>query len=164
MKLFNTHKTKKQRKEIKRIRLKNKKILKTYPFLSPIDWFTCTQLSKKHPHYYDSTVLDDIPRGWKKAFGLQLAYDIKKELKEKHIKDYYIFQVKEKFGALRWYDNYSLDCLKKYEKLSEETCCVCGKHATMISTGWICPYCTDCANNLGGRFINIDTEEIIDYG
>ena len=75
MKLFN----KKQRKEIKRIRIRNKKLLKKYPFLAPIDWFTCTQLTKNNHYYYDSTVLDDMPKGWKKAFGLQLAQDIKKD-------------------------------------------------------------------------------------
>lgn len=155
-------KNKRQKSHEKRIKLQNKKLLKKYPFLAPINWFTCSQLSKNHPYYYDYTALDDMPKGWKKAFGIQLAEDIKKELKEKHIKDYYVMQVKEKYGSLRWYDNYALDCISKYEKLYERTCCQCGKPATLISTGWICPYCDNCANDLGGRFKNIVTKETVD--
>lgn len=157
-------KNKRQRLLEKRIKLRNKKLLKKYPFLAPINWFTCCQLTKKHPDYYLGTCLDDIPIGWVKAFGIQLAKDIKEELKEKNIKDYRVMQVKEKFGSLRWYDNYDLDCLSKYEELSKKTCCGCGKPATMIATGWICPWCDNCAKDVGGRFRRIDTEEIVDYG
>lgn len=139
-------KNKKQRLLEKRIKLKNKKLLKEYPFLAPINWYTCSQLPKNHPYYYSCTALDDMPKGWKKAFGVQLAEDIKKELKKKNIKNYCVMQVKEKYGSLRWYDNYRLDCMDRYEKLSERTCVVCGKPATRMSTGWICPYCDNCSD------------------
>ena len=92
------------------------------------------------------TVLDDMPKGWKKAFGIQLAEDIKQELKQKNIKNYNVQQVKEKYGGLRWYDNCRLDCISKYERLSEITCGICGRPATKISTGWIYPYCDKCAD------------------
>lgn len=39
------------------------------------------------------------------------------------------------------------DIIDKYEKLSERTCCVCGKPATKISKGWICPYCDEHIGN-----------------
>lgn len=152
-------KNKKQRLHEKRIRLTNKKLLKKYPFLAPINWFTCSQLSKNDPYYYDSTALDDMPKGWKKAFGIQLAEDIKKELKEKNIKNYYVMQVKEKYGSLCWYDNYRLDCIDKYEMLSEITCGICGKPATKISTGWIYPYCDRCADKYKDHNSYVSIEE-----
>ena len=37
----------------------------------------------------------------------------------------------------------------KYENLSYHTCINCGKPATKISTGWICPYCDNC---IGDRY------------
>ena len=139
-------KNKKQRLLEKREKLRTKKLLKKYPFLAPINWYTLTQLSVKQHKYEIGTVLDDMPDGWRKAFGIQLSEDIKHELKQKNIKNYNVQQVKEKYGGLRWYDNYRLDCLDKYEKLSERTCVVCGKPATRISTGWICPYCDKCSD------------------
>jgi hypothetical protein len=57
-------------------------------------------------------------------------------------------QIKEKFGELRWYDEFSTqdvqDIIDKYEDISRRTCLICGKPATKMSTGWISPYCDDC--------------------
>ena len=36
------------------------------------------------------------------------------------------------------------EIIEKYENLSYHTCINCGKPATKISTGWICPYCDNC--------------------
>lgn len=146
------NKTKKQIKKQKRIKLRTRKLLKKYPFLAPIDWYTQTQLSVKQHKYEMGTALDDMPKGWRKAFGIQLAKDIKQELKQKHIKNYVIYQVKEKYGGLRWYDNYGLDCLRKYEDLSYRTCVNCGQPATKISLGWICPWCDTCIEKICGDF------------
>ena len=55
------NKTKKQIKEQKRIKLRTKKLLKKYPFLAPINWYTLTQLSVKQHKYEMGTVLDDMP-------------------------------------------------------------------------------------------------------
>lgn len=149
--------SRKQRLLDKREKLKTKKILKKYPFLAPVNWFTLNQLSAKQHKYEMGTVLDDMPDGWRRAFGMQLAEDIKQELKQKNINNYVVQQVKEKYGGLRWYDNYNLDCLKKYEKLSERTCVVCGKPATRISTGWICPYCDKCSDKyLINKYVSIE--------
>jgi len=75
--------------------------------------------------------------------------------------NYTIVDLKEKWGELRVI-SYSLDkegwpipsdfadklieIEDKYTKQSARTCCVCGKPATKISTGWICPYCDDCGD------------------
>ena len=61
---------------------------------------------------------------------------------------YNIDQIKEKWGVLHWYDSYSTTevckIIQKYEEISEHTCIICGKPATVRTTGWICPYCDDC--------------------
>ena len=51
-------------------------------------------------------------------------------------------------NSLRWYDfgntEHGCDIIHKYERISERTCVRCGKPATRITTGWICPYCDEC--------------------
>ena len=96
------------------------------------------------------TWLDDMPIGWRIAFGEQMCKEIKEELiKNNELDSYKIIQIKEKFGGLRWYDNSGLPGMQfiiaKYEALSEKTCINCGKPANWISKGWISPYCDDCA-------------------
>jgi hypothetical protein len=93
------------------------------------------------------TELDAMDSGWRKAFGIQMCEEIKAQLKkEKLLYKYRIFQIK-KFGMLCWYDAYSSkeiqEIIQKYENLSWNTCVVCGKPATKISGGWICPYCDE---------------------
>lgn len=103
---------------------------------------------------YYSTWLDDMPPGWYLAFGIQMCEEIQ-EVLEKYgvVGEYYVNEVKEKFGALCWYDTVPAICSKeidnitfKYVQLSEQTCCECGKPAKWMSRGWICPYCDDCRN------------------
>lgn len=97
------------------------------------------------------TELDAMPEGWRKAFGIQMCKELKKELKKhKFLYKYRITQIKEKFGGLRWYDTGSpkdseiWDIIDKYTQISYRTCIVCGKPATKISKGWISPFCDDC--------------------
>lgn len=94
-------------------------------------------------------LLEDIPYGWAVSFGEDLLRDLKEALVKNNLLDsYVVFQIKEKFGGLRWYDNTGNDdvckVLNKYESLSYKTCIDCGKPAKYISRGWICPYCEDC--------------------
>lgn len=94
------------------------------------------------------TELDRMPEGWKKAFGIQMCKDIKAQLKKEHyLYKYRITDIKEKFGTLRWYDfEHSVavgDIITIYEHISRNTCIVCGKPATKISAGYICPYCDE---------------------
>lgn len=96
------------------------------------------------------TELDNMPTGWKKAFGIRMCADIKKELKKhNYLYKYRITQIKEKFGQLRWYDNGSPEgciypIIDKYEQLSEKICINCGSPAKYITRGWISPYCENC--------------------
>ena len=92
------------------------------------------------------TELDAMPCGWRKAFGIQMCKDLRKQLwKEGNLFKYRITQIKEKWGVLCWYNETAskevYEIIKKYEKLSRNTCIVCGEPATKISDGWISPYC-----------------------
>ena len=63
--------------------------------------------------------------------------------------DVIIFQIKEKYGELRVYDD-KLDVeigfiIGKYERLSEHTCEICGAEGKLIKDGyWIKVRCEDC--------------------
>ena len=112
---------------------------------NPLQWLHCI------PTFSE---LDDMPNGWRKAFGIQMCKEIKAELKRHKgaLKRYRITQIKEKFGGLRWYDGYTTEkiiheIIPKYEALSHKTCIICGKPATCISAGWVSPYCDDCKSN-----------------
>ncbi len=102
-----------------------------------------------------------MPEGWRKAFGEQMCEEIMNALvEEDYVDKYVILQIKEKFGSARWYSNGAPqkvhDIVHKYELISERTCIRCGKPATKISMGWICPWCDDCAEQIKGQFWDID--------
>ncbi len=97
--------------------------------------------------------LEDLPKGWYKAFGEQMADDLNEVLvKYDYVDEYRIHQIKEKFGSLRWYDggylpemrDEYLAVLNRYEVLSENTCISCGEPATHMTTGWTIPLCDEC--------------------
>ena len=138
----------------------NKKLVEKYPFLRLSDEWTGDHFDDDDFAY---TWLDDMPYGWRKAFGEQMCDEIKEELiRCNYLDKYRIIQIKEKFGGLRWYDTgvpdgcKVWDIIRKYEKISATTCIGCGKPATKVSTGWICPWCDDCANEVGGKFNPIE--------
>ena len=133
----------------------NRFIYKLYKFVT---WFDIKVLDKILflPSY---TELDAMEPGWRKAFGIQMCKDIRRQLiKERKLFKWRIVQLKEKFGGIRLYSNFAsdelYDIIDKYEQISYRTCGVCGKPATKISKGWIYPYCDDC---IGDRnFTEID--------
>ena len=132
----------------------NEELVVEFPFLRVYGQESC--------HGVTSTMLDDMPQGWRIAFGRKLCEELKEELvKNNALDSYEVEQIKEKFGGLRWYDNCHLPgvqvIIAKYEVLSEKTCIVCGKPAKWMSKGWISPYCDDCAtyqSNVLGKDIN----------
>lgn len=95
----------------------NKKLLDKYPWLTPTNDFTGVKITTKEPGYYSAcddipdydyefTELDQMPNGWRLAFGEQMCEEIHQELvKFNFVNEYRILQIKEKFGGLRWYDN-----------------------------------------------------------
>ena len=129
----------------------NAELIEKYPFLKPVNWLTGEPIKNYDPEV-DGTFLDDMPIGWKKAFGLQLCKELKDDLVLNNWLDKYrVVQVKEKYGRLCWYDNgvpihsNSYDIISKYEDMSAHICVECGAPATRMSTGWICPYCDEHA-------------------
>ena len=140
----------------------NRELCKKYPFLIPSNRWSGMRITEADnggywpgnldsiPKYdYEYTELDNMPDGWRKAFGEEMCGELKSELEQAgYIDKYRITQIKEKFGTLRWYDNGNTDAgreiISKYEALSARTCICCGKPATRIGINWISPYCDDC--------------------
>ena len=131
-------KNKKQRKQIKAIRLKNKRILKKYPWLSAIDWWW-------NPiNTYDFTLLDDMPEGWRRCFGMMMVEDMEKARAGRPITSQ---QVKEKYGHLEWYcsaPDEVQDVINAYSHISQNVCIGCGQVDVGHTYGWISPICKCC--------------------
>lgn len=135
-------KNKKLRRKIKAVRLRNKKLIKRYPWLKPIDLWARTIDT------YDFTLLDQMDSGWRKSFGMLMVKDIDKALNGQMM---YTQQIKEKFGALHWYFSAPSDVYKAvdnvinaYSHLSEHICIVCGRPDVGYTSGWITPICKKC--------------------
>lgn len=141
----------KELKEKKRKKLKNKKLLKKYPWLAPMDWWG-RRLSPKQ-HKYEWTELDELPRGWVKAFGEMMCEELDGVLKALGIKDkFYLLQVKEKWGSMTIYYSPCYEeidrVIDKYSLLSENICAHCGAvDVPMTTDGWCLPLCKKCFDN-----------------
>ena len=148
--------------EEKQAELKNKVVaynddlVTKYPFLEARNVW-----DDKPPEDNLQTWLDDMPNGWRVRFGNAMCESIKEDLLdgggEEALRDYRLVQVKEKFGRLRWYSNWTTDPLEDtisyYEDLSWHTCIRCGKRSKYYTTGWIAPYCEDCAKAIHERHL-----------
>lgn len=155
----------------------NRKLCERYPFLIPWNRFSGKLITEAKdggfypgdpdqiPEYdYEYTELDGLPEGWRRAFGEQMCDEILQALiAEDDLDRWRIVELKEKYGGMRLYDNgHKQDSelpniVGKYSRISERTCIVCGKPATQITTGWICPFCDDCCVNCAeGRSVPID--------
>lgn len=125
----------------------------------------------RHRHLCLSTTwYDEIPYGWRKAFGKQLLRDVriaykqdKKINKKLKWKDALQFcEIKEKWGGLRLYASateHIYDVLDAYENMSYDYCIVCGKPATRFTLGWINYVCDDCAKKCNHYSIPIKDED-----
>lgn len=128
-----------------------KELTELYPYLLPRNAFT----GQVHKDYDYSYVVGehDLPPGWFKLF-LQCCEHLKSTLVEYgKLHSFYFTQVKEKYGLLRMYTSGGnkevYDILDKYSFLSNQVCCECGKPAKYQSTGYVCPYCSDCVSKSG---------------
>lgn len=138
----------------------NKELCEKYPIL-----IIHNRLTGKIPDNYDYTELDGFPEGWLKAFGMNMIKDMQEHintlLKETQ-QALYIVDIKEKYGYLRVYlSGYTEELrkiIRKYEEVSKRTCIKCGKRATKISTGWICPWCDECIKSMSDNGV-IDINE-----
>lgn len=155
------------KKDKRRIQKFNKDLVKKYPWLIP-------GRSDEDPipedYDYAYTWMDSMPQGWRIAFGDDLLEELDTILRKYECRDsYYIIQIKEKYGGLRWYDDGICSesyedygkCMDKYEQLSYNTCIACGKPAEYTTRGWVVPICGDCAQEKykGQKFDLIKGEE-----
>ena len=139
------------RKIKKRIRKENRALVREFPFLAPQDAWTGKLIDG---YNYDYTILDEIPRGWKKRFGEILCEDLKEVLIKNDCfkfdgEGFRILQIKEKYGGIRIYDVGSPSewdsHMWAWGYISEHTCINCGKFPVpMRDDGWISPECDAC--------------------
>lgn len=122
-----------------------KELIKKYPYLMPMNPFT----HKVIKDYDYSFIVGEhsLPGGWIQLF-LQCCEDLYEPLKKAEYLDKFRFlDVKEKYGSMRFatcrVSDEVFEVLEKYEFLSQQVCCICGEPATVITNGWICPYCTE---------------------
>ena len=162
---------------MERTKEENRELCDRYPFLIPWNVWTGKRITdakeggyylhspKVIPEYdYEYTLLDDMPDGWREAFGIRMCEEIRDALIEDGDLDRYrVVQIKEKYGMLCWYDNGVKvgsrvhNIIRKYESISAGTCIVCGQPATRITLGWISPFCDDCCINCGnGKSVTIE--------
>ena len=138
----------------------NKKLVEEYPYLLPRNVWTGEVVDG---YDYSWTELDNVPMGWVELF-LHMCEEIREPLiQANYIDEFRFLQIKEKYGSLRAYTTGAPEevhnIINKYEALSQRTCVECGKPATKISQGWICPYCDECAEKLSQRRKFMDIEE-----
>lgn len=94
----------------------------------------------------EHTELDLMEDGWRKAFGIDLCKDLKKQLKkENYLYKFRIIDIKEKNGVLEIYtsgNSKEIDkILSKYQSLSYDTCVICGSPRADYRDYYGCPYC-----------------------
>lgn len=104
---------------------------------------------------------DFLPDGWTDTFIPKMKQELADVLGGA-VDDFIVFQIKEKYGAMRMYWSWAdrdyddseskhlinlatkIDAvIRKYEAISEKTCVVCGKPATKMTTGWVIPVCDE---------------------
>lgn len=123
----------------------NKALCDLYPFLILRNVWTDEIFEDED---YSFTQLDNLPVGWRKAFGEEMCRELKEALGDE-VSDWRIFQLKEKYGMMRLYSNWTTDkvdvVIRKYEDISLEICEFCGSRAEYSPKGWECPICEKCA-------------------
>ena len=139
-----------KRQKKKQIKMRNKKLIKKYPFLLPRNVWT-----GKVPKDYDYTYTEYgcLSKGWKAGFGKFWLEDLREALIKTNFMDKFMFmELKEKYGQFRQYCNGAPkevhEVIRKYEYISEYICYQCGSpYACVVNDyGWYLPLCKDCWN------------------
>ena len=139
--------TKKKRKRKKKLQTRNRKLVEKYPWLVPRNAWSGKVIDG---YDYTWTELNGWPKGWVKAFGRIFTEELGAVIDEAGLTNgYRVFQVKEKYGSARWYDNGGTqkmhNIITAFEYISERICYSCGKlDVPMINDGWYCPTCFSC--------------------
>jgi hypothetical protein len=138
-----------------------KTLIEKYPYLQPRNVNT-DQISDTFDYEYIRGE-HDLPEGWMELF-LQCCEDIYEPLKQAGCLDKFRFtDIKEKWGRMTIYVQHAPEevhtILNKYRFLSEQVCSVCGKPATVVTWGYVCPYCSE---HVRGTMENVDDAELIE--
>lgn len=73
----------------------NKELIKKYPWIQLRNVWTNEELDSEF------TWLDDLPEGWRKAFGLQMVEELDQILKKANCQEkYQVSQIKEKWRKI----------------------------------------------------------------
>lgn len=137
---------KREAKRRKTKMLRNKKLVKSYPWIAIVDWH------RNKVKDYSYTMYDDVPNGWKRAFGKIMLEEYREVLIRNHyLNDFQWMEVKEKYGTLRLYSNGAprevLKLESKYDYISGFFCISCGRiNSPVLTDGWVEPLCEDCYN------------------
>lgn len=75
-------------------KIKNWLLIKKYP------WLQCRNVWNDKKLGYDFTWLDDMPQGWRKAFGMNIVKEIDEALGN-YRNEYKITQIKEKYRKFK---------------------------------------------------------------
>lgn len=137
-----------KRQKKKRLKMRNKKLIKLHPYLLPRNVWT-DKVVKDYDYTY--TEYDCISKGWRIGFGKFLLEDLRKACLETNFLDKLRFsEIKEKYASLRMYTfgapQKVHDVLHKYEFISEYICIQCGSpYACVVDDyGWYLPLCKCC--------------------
>ena len=130
----------------------NKELCDRYSWLIPANRWTGKVVDN---YNYEYTELDNMPEGWRRAFGRQMCEELDREIKTWSIHDqenFHITDIKEKWGFLHFYTNFGskelYEIINKYAELSKTICIHCGHTASWITRGWYMPVCNRCANEI----------------
>jgi len=93
----------------------------------------------------------EIGNGWLQVFKKYLP-ELSKEILDNELKDFKIVQVKEKFGSIRIYTQYTTEgvetIINKIEAECETTCEECGSpEGKFRQDGWLRVLCDKCEAN-----------------
>ena len=159
--------TKKELKRTKKTKIKNRHLVKKYPWLKP--WRRWKKNREQYgwdkQYKYQYTTLDGIPYGWYKAFGEMMLEELDEEIRKSNLRNFRITYVKEKWGYLNVYasgfNDKIMDIINKYETLSQNICAVCGKPDVGITNrGWIYPLCYKCYSRSWRINTDMDDDQI----
>ena len=124
--------------------IKNKKLIKKYPFVA-------IKNIDNDIINYKYTWIDYVADGWRKAFIFDFLDEIKAQLEKEgkeSLEQYTFYDIKEKYGSLRISSRNASAAIVNienyYESYSEFVCQQCGKPAEYSSRGWITFLCKKC--------------------
>ena len=138
-----------------------KALTEEYPYLLPRTMTT----GEVHPDYDYEFIMGeyDLPEGCMELF-LQCCEDPKEPLiKADRLDKFRFLQIKEKWGRMELYNNGASKevhrIIDKYRFLSQQVCSICGKPASVMTYGYVCPFCSKCVMDTD---MYIDDAELID--